>query len=153
MKLDPDCVREVMLVLEKKTSIRYGTVNSDQSIRFSMSHVNCATLANYQALKDRFTIEEIAYTLVQLTEDGYIHMQYSTDPKSGYLNVGNVSYIAPKGHDLVASIHDKEVWTHRLTPIFKAIGNVSLSVIEAVSKGVASAAVDKIVATWPTDKS
>lgn len=136
MKLNPDCIRDVMLLLEEVTGITF-----DHSYRFV--GVNCRSISS--KFRGIYEEGEIAYTLIQLAESGYIYMPFTCDEHHLTLNMGNVSYVTPKGHEFISQIQDKERWTTKIKPAVRLFGNVSLSVIEAISKGTANAALDRII--------
>lgn len=136
MKLNPDCVRDVMLALEEITGINY-----DRIYRFV--GVNCRSLSS--RFKEVYNEGEIAYTLVQLAESNYIKMSFQCDGNHLTVDMGNILYVTPKGHEFISQIQDKERWTTKIKPAVRLFGNVSLSVIEAVSKGATKAALDRII--------
>lgn len=136
MKLNPDCVRDVMLALEEITGINY-----DRIYRFV--GVNCHSLSS--RFKGVYNEGEIAYTLVQLAESNYIKMSFQCDGNHLTVDMGNILYVTPKGHEFISQIQDKDRWTTKIKPAVRLFGNVSLSVIEAISKGAANAALDKII--------
>lgn len=49
-----------------------------------------------------------------------------------------------KGHDFLAGIRDKETWAAKMKPVLDRFGSVSLSVIEALSKGAMDAFLDRV---------
>lgn len=136
MKLNPDCVRDVMLALEEITGINYGRI-------YRFAGVNCRSLSS--RFKGVYDEGEIAYTLIQLAESNYIKMSFQCDGNHLTVDMGNILYVTPKGHEFISQIQDKERWTTKIKPAVRLFGNVSLSVIEAISKGAANAALDKII--------
>lgn len=136
MKLNPDCVRDVMLALEEITGINY-----DRIYRFVGA--NCRSLSS--RFKGVYNEGEIAYTLIQLAESNYIKMSFQCDGNRLTVDMGNILYVTPKGHEFISQIQDKERWTTKIKPAVRLFGNVSLSVIEAVSKGATKAALDRII--------
>ena len=136
MKLNPDCIRDLMLTLEEITWIIPGP-------RYVFNAVNCGSLS--AKFKGTYDAGEIAYTLIQLAESGYIKMQYKCEDYHRILNMGDILYVTPKGHEFISQIQDKERWTTKIKPAVRLFGNVSLSIIEAISKGAANAALDRII--------
>lgn len=102
----------------------------------------------YRALSQNYSYTDVGYTVLRLSESGHI----VTDANPGRavsnngagLNLRTVYYITPKGHDFLAGIRDKETWTAKMKPVFDRLGSVSLSVIEALSKGAMDALLDRI---------
>lgn len=150
MKLNPDCVRDVMIALEEKTGIEFDERNgffSFKAVRIHPLYMETPSLCK------RYSREEVAYTLLQLSESGYVVADWKRDERFLGVKFGFILYLTPKGHDFVSALHDKETWTAKLKPILDRFGSVSLSVIEAVSKGAMDAALDRFVPTLFTDKS
>lgn len=138
MKLNPDCVRDLMLALEEMTDIYY-----DHGYLFK--EINCSSFMRYGDFKSKYGRGEIAYTLLQLAESGYISMEVKVNHEACSLQMGNILYITPKGRDFITSVQNKKDWKEKIMPAFKLIGNVSLSAIEAISKGVSTALIEKII--------
>lgn len=146
MKLNPECVRDIMLSLEELTGIY---CHEDQKT-YLFNKVSWITVARSLIDKADYTAEEIQYTLIQLHESEYIHMEYKIE--KGKPQLGNIFYLSPRGHDFLADIKNHGTWEDKISPILKAIQNVSLSIIETVSKGIASAVIEKAMqANYPAN--
>lgn len=140
MKLNPDCVRDIMLILENILNVHVA----QGGIFFASS--NPLYLMRRKDIQEAgYTLEEVSYTILQLSEDGYIRAKVEYDFDRATLSLGNILYITPKGHDFISTIHNKVEWTSKIKPALRIIGSASLSVIEAISKGFASAAIDRIL--------
>lgn len=127
MKLNPDCVRDLLIYFEENLNV---TVHG-----FSpMSRLDI-----FQIFHDEYSYEDLLYSMIQLHESGYIVTDFKPDFNKSTFWLNNVFFITPKGHDLLASIYNKEDWKQKVSPILKSIGSISLSVIESVSKGVTEA--------------
>lgn len=135
MKLNPDCIRDIMLTLEDMTGI---TLNG----YYQFARVTHSSVAS--ELSEKYRSTEIAYTLIQLAESDYIKMQFEYDKRHLAVNIGNILYITPKGHEFISHIQSNERWTTKIKPAIRLFGSVSLSVVEAISKGVANAALERI---------
>lgn len=146
MKLNPDCIRDAMLILEEKLSFK----DYDRAISFGSMSVDCLMCIME---KCGYSRDDIAYTALQLFESKYIVTDRASpvDSKMRWLDIGNILYITPAGHEFIASVHNKEVWKDKISPILGALGSVSLSVIEAVSKGIANAAIERLMINPPTE--
>lgn len=142
MILNAMCVRDLMLYFEEHTAIEIRTENGHNTAYFNV--ICPALLHDIEPLK-KYELEEILYHVVQLTLSGYIVSDFTFNPErsDGYLPVSAVYYVTPKGHDFAASIRQEREWT-KVSSILKTLGNVSLRIIEAVSKGVADAAIDAV---------
>ena len=131
MKLNPECIRDLMLILEDITGI--SKVNP-----YRFREINCESLMWRNDLSNKYTENEVAYTLIQLAESGYIYMPFRIEYET-VLNLGNILYVTPKGHEFIAKITDEQRWQTKIIPLLNTMGNISLSVIEAVSSGVTNA--------------
>lgn len=143
MKLNPDCVRDVMLELEENLQIEK---QNNRIYRFQALAV--CDLAASMEKKLGYRSEDVVYSALQLWGGGYIATNGSL-PVCGDFNVvemGEIVYITPKGHEFIATIHSEKTWKGKIAPVLEKIGCVSLSIIESVSKGVANSVIEKIIA-------
>lgn len=140
MKLNPDCVRDLMLFLEDKTFIMQAGKTGG---RF---HAIDPSLAKDIQPLTQYSPEEILYHIIQLSESGYIVTDFKFNPHGEYSDfaLSRVFYLTPKGHEFSASMDEQKHW-EKAKKILASIGNVSLAVIEAVSSGVAGAAIDHLL--------
>lgn len=141
MKINPNCVRDVMMFLEDNLSVEQGP----GKIMFVSVSLN--KILSNEDIRVTYSWEEITYSLFQLIEDGYIVSNCNpTERKIHYeLKIGDILYITPKGHKFISSIKDKEAWANKISPLFSKLGSVSLSVIETVASGITSAMLDKYI--------
>lgn len=134
MKLNPDCIRDVMLYLEENLSITQTGNFQCLDVIKTVSQIADAT---------NHTRPDIRYSLIQLNEKGYIVSDFKLgDSKTSY-TMSTISFITPRGHDFLSSIHNEETW-NKSKAVLSKFGSVSLTVIEAVSKGFADAALDRL---------
>lgn len=147
MKLNPDCIRDIMLFCEKNTYIKvYGAGNSlSASYHTLYANLMCTLppLNSYDA-------GELIYHIIQLIESGYLASDFRFDPLENFRHgdTPKIYYVTPKGHEFIASIEEKKNWA-KTKKVLGAIGSVSLSVIETISKGVATAVIEKAMAQVP----
>lgn len=130
MKLNMNCVRDVLLFLESES---YFVVNDlgDVEAVGSWFRPICMSLPEYPP-------DVIYYTLSKLEEGEYIDM--STMWADGCLNDCCVNYITLSGHEFLESIRDDDRWK-RIKSGLSAIRNFSLSAISSIAEGVTSAAI------------
>lgn len=140
MKLNPDCARDLMLFLEDKTCVMQA---GEKGGKF---HAICPSAAKDISPLNQYSMEEILYHVIQLSEGGYIVTNFKFNPLDEHseFSLSEIYYITPKGHEFVASIGEKKSW-EKAKKILGSVGNVSLAVIEAVSSGVAGAAIDHLL--------
>lgn len=140
VKLNPDCVRDLLLFLEENTYI----VNAgEKGGRF---HALCPEQMQKISPLNQYGLDIILYHLIQLSESGYIVTNFNFVPKDEYsdFTLSDIYYITPKGHEFSASMQEMKNWDGA-KKILRSIGNVSLSIIESVSSGIASAAINRLV--------
>lgn len=142
MKLNPDCIRDLMLFFEEKT---YVMIKNDGRSDFANFHVLCPALVQKLSPINKYSIEEVLYHTIQLSESGYIVTDFTFDPKreDAYFQLARIYYVTPKGHEFIASIKEDQRWEKTLK-ILKPLGVVSLSIIEAIASGITSAAISNI---------
>lgn len=141
MKLNPDCVRDLMMFLEEKTWV---TIKDSGRYKASYFHVLCPALMQELEPVNKYSLEEVLYHLIQLSESGYISTDFAFDPSrdDGAFHLAHVYYITPKGHELIASIRSDKAWK-KIKTILAPLGSVSLAVIDAVASGVVGAMMGK----------
>ena len=108
MKLNPDCLRDIMLLVEDRISVETAIENPNGLRKFSYVSIPCLV----RLLPDSYSKEEIIYHIVQLSESGYLKTDFSfaTSEMFGYFYLNTIYHITPKGHDFIANIGGKESW-------------------------------------------
>ena len=115
MRLNPDCIRDILLIVEK-----YATYSNDveQEIVF-------------QELEDTYNHEEILYHIRQCEASGlFLKVQYFF---GGFSIVG----LSPEGHQFVNDIRQDTNW-NRTKEVAKNVGSTSLDVLKEISVQVIS---------------
>lgn len=94
MKLNHDCIRDLLLVVEN-----YGTLD----------HIGHDQLMSYSEL-EVYDEDTIIYTALRLFDAGYLigNNQFYMDDKI-YLTISAISY---NGHQFLDTIRDTNVWKH-----------------------------------------
>lgn len=146
MKLNPDCVRDLLLYLEEKTEV---IVVEEDKRKLASFRMFCPALLSKAPGLSRYSVEEIIYHTVQLSDGGYIVTDFSIrpdkSPPDGQFRISTIFYLTPSGHELAAKLRDGERWSGKIKPALSKAGAVSLSVIEAVASVVTSALIKKIM--------
>ena len=116
MKLNKDCVREVLIYLEEHLGYN--------------DHLDASTIQI-----DPYTSEEILYTISLLSEAGYIKAVSVADlcTTPTYF----VESILMPGHDLLDNIRDDNVW-RKTKKIASKFASASLNVLSSVATSVLS---------------
>ncbi len=114
MKLNHDCVRELLLLLEKKLEFSNDVDLLDISI-------------------GNFSEEEITYTAMKLNEAQYINAKFIKDV-SGQV-YGEIYSITWEGHKFLDAIRDNQVWSKTKNAL-KKIGSCALDVVGRIASAV-----------------
>lgn len=120
MKLNPDCIRDILLVIEEKTSY-------SNSWDWDFDKFDEPTLNAYSQ-------EEIMYHILQCKKAGLID---GCEFYCGY-DAGTISDLSPSGHQFLADIRSESVW-NKTKDISQNIGSNSLDVLKQISAGVLTA--------------
>lgn len=118
MKLNPDCMRDILLVMEDAGYLE----------ELSPSTV-------YEALPD-YAEDEINYSIIKLKEAGFIDAiirEYNNG--LAILRLDDITYT---GHQFLADIRSDNVWND-IKEVSKKVGSNSISAISQIATGVISA--------------
>ena len=111
MKLNYDCVRSVLLTVEKSKTI-------DEEL-----NLNPLTVETIFEQLPKYEDNEILYTIEKLKEAGYINvaLQFA----AGHFIDGAVSSITYSGHEYLDNIREPEVW-RKVKAMLKNAGAITL---------------------------
>lgn len=120
MKLNPDCMRDILFYLEEYLSI---------SEELEFEEISMYDLAQHLD----YPIQEIANTLVILDETGYIiSVRNDNDDRIADLDVYRITY---DGYQFIETIRPEPVW-EKVKSTGKHIGSFSIDVITRVATTV-----------------
>lgn len=118
MKLNPDCIRDIHLEVEKSSTFQFGLIiDTDKG----------------NPLFDKYSWSEIAYHLDQCNMAKLltgVDIYYSDK----YADIGNLT---PEGHEFIANIRQDTNWD-KTKQIAKKVGSFSLSAIKDIASNVIS---------------
>ena len=120
MKLDIDCMRAVMLEVEKQP---YRTDLTFHSLKAQLS---------------KYSEDELSYTCIKLKEAGLIEALIIH--ADNFAQVHLISDITFEGHQFLADIRSDNIWG-KTKSILGEIGSTSLSAVIQVAAGVVQAAI------------
>lgn len=123
MRLDVDCVRDVLLAVE---SAELGEYISPSTLH--------RTLPQYSE-------DEISYTCLILDDGGFLISVKAQLPLQETLSVKSVVRLTYHGHEFAAKIRDPERWP-KLKKVIAAVRDYSLSAIGAIAEGATAAAIN-----------
>lgn len=130
MKLNHDCMREVLLFIESVPSVSadpFGTVSLDE--------INITDV--YSALEP-WSKEDVYYAVFNLEQGGYIDstVQHADDIAGNcYIN-----FMTLRGHEFLDSVRDENRWG-KIKTAANAIKDYSLSALSAIAEGVTTGAI------------
>lgn len=130
MRLDPDCVRDLLLFIEDMDTYVLDEDN-DLTLQGAFLEAISQKLPQYPET-------QLYYTLDKLEEGGLVNMtsQWGGDT----LTSCHVSSLTYAGHEFLASIRDGGRWDVVKTGL-SAVKNYSLTAIAAIAEGITSGAV------------
>lgn len=117
MELNHDCVREILITMEKNMSL-YSIMDSSD---FDNMIVN-------------FSSDEVEYAIRKLSEGGYIDSEFTMD---GYF-VKNMTW---DGHQFLDTIRNEKVWTSTKEYV-KKFGSFSIPVIQQLATSISKKMLD-----------
>lgn len=135
MKLDTNCVRDVLLAIEELQRV---FVNDDGDVEKEALWINDL----YAALPG-YGREVVFYTLYNLEQAGYIDL--TVQWISGCVNMCAINHMTYEGHEFLESIRDSRQWTS-VKKGLAAVRNYSLSAISSVAEGITNAAISSYLA-------
>ena len=118
MKLNPDCMRDILIVME----------NAGYLEEVSPSTV-------YESLPN-YSEDEINYSIIKLKEAGFIDAiirEYNSGV--AILRLDDITYI---GHQFLADVRSDNIWND-VKEVSKKVGSNSISAISQIATGVISA--------------
>ena len=119
MKLNYDCVRSVLLTVEKSKTI-------DEEL-----NLNPLTVETIFEQLPKYEDNEILYTIEKLKEAGYINavLQFA----AGHFIYGAVSSITYSGHEYLDNIREPDVW-RKVKAMLKNAGATTLPLISQAAQ-------------------
>ena len=119
MKLNYDCVRSVLLTVEKSKTI-------DEEL-----NLNPLAVETIFEQLPKYEDSEILYTIEKLKEAGYINAALHF--AAGHFIDGTVSSITYSGHEYLDNIREPEVW-RKVKTMLKNAGATTLPLISQAAK-------------------
>ena len=120
MRIDNECIRDILFVIEENSTACSSCYISEKSVEYFR-------LSGYD-------IDKLQYHLRYLRMKGLI---FNPDEKACS------SYDpSPDGHEFLSNVREESNW-NKIKSVSSSIGFASLKIISAISKGVATAAINK----------
>lgn len=127
MKLDINCIRDVLLYIESTKHIVTNELGEIENLGIWLSDIS-------EALP-QYTQEAIYYSLARLNDGGYISL--SEHWANDSLNMCCVNYITYSGHEFLETIRPETVWK-KSSEIAAKIGSFSLHFLSTIAGDILS---------------
>lgn len=131
MKLNPDCIRDVMLEVEKSWEIY-----EEDSGALAMGCIEIGEI--FQALPD-YDKKDIFYSIYNLDQAGYLDVE-TIFADGGIVYHCVINSMTYQGHEFLDQIRDPKHW-NAIKGGLSAVRNYSLDAINAIASGVTAAAI------------
>lgn len=118
MKLNPDCIRDILIYIENKSTFSNAVMYSSDDIPNDLS---------------KYSHETIIYHLSQCTQNEYFNGCQSYDSGDTWC----IGDLTPKAHEFLADIRNDTVW-NKTKEIGRKIGVGSLKSLVSIAGSVAS---------------
>lgn len=119
MKLDYDCIRDILFTVEETTTLEQGC------------YINQAYTEHHRLKK--YDINVLKYHVRQCALNDYF-----TEASFDFENNCIIADLSPKGHEYIAAIRSENVW-NKTKEIIGKIGGVALSTIPDIVNPIISA--------------
>lgn len=130
MKLDHDCIRDLLLYLEDHTGIYKDTIIECDN-KFKLFEVSTAQICEEQIFEEKYQPDEIIYTLLKLREAGLIVAKIN-DMGGGSFFHFRVTDITWQGHEFLGNIRDDTTW-NRVKTKSKELGISSVKGLATIA--------------------
>ena len=115
MKLEPDCIRDILFVIEENTSYKVGIRYPDDK---------------FASLSEKYTDMQIRYHLVQMQKADLIEIGETDEFYNIY-----IEDLTSKGHEFLANIRSDSNWV-TVQHVCSKIGSKSINTLFAVGTNI-----------------
>ena len=129
MKLNPDCVRAVLLWLEKKLD-----VDDSGHLIQDVRHIDLLDDADLNTV---YYEADIMYSLEKLVDAGYIDPMVADDADGVSMRFTGKQGITFAGHEFLDNIRSDKVWADTKKSIKDKLGSAALSIFSSVAANIA----------------
>lgn len=137
MKLNPDCIRDVLLYLEENLTISNRVFNP-------------ITLSTLQNSLSKYSKEDVFYSVYNLRQIGFIEGRFNdvSNMKMQFCDIENITYA---GHQFLATVKPETIWNKTKSVVSK-VGVHTLAFIEGVAHDMAVESAKQAVTIAMTTK-
>lgn len=123
MRLNPDCVRDILLYIEENTDSRHQAVSVEDLVRDMAGKYDDNTLYYHiSKIDEGGLVDDVSYTGVNIPID--------------------VTSLSWEGHCFLDNIRDNKVWA-KVKAFFKSVVSISLPLLSEYAKTVAASFLPK----------
>ena len=119
MKLNIDCMRDILLTVEQ--------ANYEETLTFNTLHER---IPNYSK-------EDLHYCIVKLDEAGLLEVNTVAVMRQHIPAIKSIHYLTMRGHEFLENIKSDNVW-NKTKNVAKNVGSFSINTIKDISVGVIS---------------
>ena len=128
MKMNVDCIRDVLLYLEENLTYVEGKENLFQHAEINVQEI-------IDAMKQNYNVSDISYSIEQLIKGEYISTGMVVHGNNEELLICNIKDITWEGHEFLNSVRPKEVW-QTVKEGIKTFGTMSLNVMKQYAETI-----------------
>jgi len=137
MKLNPDCIRDILLTTEEECG--FG-----KQFFYAPNDWRSKKWEDFEFLK-KYSYEEVCYHLHQCDDAGYFSPRGHQKGLTFWINGGfMVDDLSPKGHEFINNIREDTNWK-KTKEKAKAVGSSALDVLEKIAAGVIMAQINGLL--------
>ncbi|MGI1827812.1 DUF2513 domain-containing protein [Ligilactobacillus salivarius] len=122
MKLNPDCIRDILLAVEDTSS--YGKIISSFELYKSTS------LSNYSENEILYHVRQLAWSKMLEQTDFYLDNSFS------------ILDLSPQGHEFLNNIRSDDNW-NKTKEFSTKIGSLAVSTLQSVASSIISISIQK----------
>lgn len=138
MRLNYDCVKDVLLYIENRIEFKNLSLGVLKSIDWN-------EIAKNEDLLSSYTEEEIRYTLIYLYENGFLHTsKYYKNSNNKHIISFEIDNLTPPAIEFINTIREPEVWDLTKEKL-KSVKNITLKIITDVATIVGTAYAKSII--------
>ena len=133
MKLNPDCIRDVLLYLEENLGY------TDNQVSMEHKEITIHKIKTDVCEKYSHTNVDVQYSIEKLYEIQYITMRNIQYDSRKYIVSGNINDITWNGHNFLNNVRPKSVWDATKAGASKlglmsihALSNISMKIVEKI---------------------
>lgn len=132
MRLDMDCVRDVLLCIEENTGLRKFCIFIDTGLTASAKFVGNATEPHdyQQMLLTKYDNDKLIYHVHYCIEADLLQQTNTSTPYKIC-----IADLTPKGHSFIENVRDNKVWTG-VKGIAAKVGSKSLDAVIQIASNV-----------------